>query len=120
VLRCYREYQVKRAPDRSFDQILEDVINNPDVVHLGRGRDKPRVEEVKAAGVVVQHKKSGREVIIRKEARDKFLPNWAALRRRPDVTRRWNKDKGHETTKRKLHKSLPQVRVYSFTLPGAQ
>lgn len=116
VLRCYRHFRVGYSPPISFEDMLSALAAAPDALHLGNG-DKHKPSAIDAAEVVVRHANGMIEIIISKDAIHKRLPAWRLQRRRPDVIALLQKERGRQTIKRKLHKSLPARRVYSFLLP---
>ncbi|QYE35244.1 DUF927 domain-containing protein [Polymorphobacter sp. PAMC 29334] len=120
VLACYRQHKHDQRPSRSFTDRLSDLAAAADTVHLGRAGERPSRAGIAKANVLVLHRSSGRELLIRPVGIAAAFPNWRDLKGRADVTAILNNDKGHLTTKRKLHKGVGAERVHSFKLPAEE
>ncbi len=85
-------------------------------MHLGYKQAYREAEEVKAANVVVRHRKAGRELKVRVSAIERVIPHWLARRTMPEVMERLVREEKRLQVKRRLVTGQKPELVYCFKL----
>jgi hypothetical protein len=121
LLVCYRDFHTPRVPLMSFDQELRDLVQAPDALHIGHNQPDPDTETLANADIIVVHRSTHLELIIRPTAIEGRIRNWRQRVNDPQVIARAHRETGktgqggqHKQWRRKIDGTQ---RVYCFRMP---
>lgn len=120
ALEAYRLHLAQRVVRKSFAQILNDLVEHPDVLDVSDAKPgKALSKAANAALGTLRRKRDGLELRIDPSKIELAIPNWQRIKGNAEVRRALiRNNEAHLARKSQLAPEMPKVRLFCFRVPN--